>query len=246
MSEFDPLGSLVEAARPEMDANEADCARLHARMVRRVGLAALSAAIPTAAAGGAIAAPVAATSGVVKLLAVLSFMGAAGGGIAYMTHATKTASPANSPSVVSTTTAPRESPSPANAAQPALPPSSPETSASAAKPETIARPILGARAAAASPSRPSPSENTLSDEYALIARAQAALKAHDPSLSLSLLNEHASRFPKGQLAEEREALRVLTGCSLGRADARSSAERFLRTHPSSPFSLRIRTACDSK
>ena len=236
MSDFDPLGSLIETARPAMDASEGDCARLQSNMVRRVGLAALGAAIPTAATtGGALAAP-AATGGIAKFLVILSLVGAAGGGIVYAVRAPKPAVPALSApqaiGVLPTQSVAQETPAPV-----------PEVA-----PATVPTPVASAEKRVAAPSiaRPQASGNTLADEYALISRAQGALKMHDASLALSLVNEHASRFPKGQLGEERDALKVLSICSLGRPDARSSAERFLKNHPSSPFALRIRTACDSK
>src|SRR5262249_48369813 len=91
---------------------------------------------------------------------------------------------------------------------------------------------------------PAPSaKGTLEDEFALVSRAQAALSANDAATALALLDVHAARYPSGQLAEEREALRVLAACTATRADAGARAARFLRAHPRSPLAARIRRAC---
>ena len=59
-----------------------------------------------------------------------------------------------------------------------------------------------------------------------------------------LRDEHASRFPRGALAEERSAARVLALCDLGRAlEARGAAEAFVRASPNSPLVPRLRGSC---
>ena len=62
----------------------------------------------------------------------------------------------------------------------------------------------GAGAAVAAP---------FSAELELLQRAQTAYTRHEFSGALTLLAEHARRFPRGHLAEERDALRVR--CLLG-------------------------------
>lgn len=73
-----------------------------------------------------------------------------------------------------------------------------------------------ARAPASATSTPAARDRALAEENALIARAQSALARRKPDLALEALREHARRFPRGQLADEREALE---------AQARSQAER---------------------
>jgi hypothetical protein len=80
----------------------------------------------------------------------------------------------------------------------------------------------------------------------LIARAQDALAGNRPDDALVALNEHASKFPQGELADERNALRVLAACSKGTPGASATAEQFVRTHPRSPITPRIRQECLKK
>jgi TolA-binding protein len=64
--------------------------------------------------------------------------------------------------------------------------------------------------------------------------ARAAVAASDFVTAREALLEHARRFPAGQLAEEREALRVKTLLGLGRAqDARRAARAFEARFPDS-------------
>jgi hypothetical protein len=85
--------------------------------------------------------------------------------------------------------------------------------------------------------------SSLDEERALIAQAQAALGAQDPKRAMAALEQHAVRFPNGQLSEERDGLRVVAGCDLGRTDARTRADQFLRARPRSPLAPRIRAEC---
>jgi hypothetical protein len=85
--------------------------------------------------------------------------------------------------------------------------------------------------------------STLQDELGYITRAQAALQARDASQALVLLDEHASRYPRGQLADEREGLRIIARCALGQPGAPAKADRFLRSRPDSPLATRIRAEC---
>jgi hypothetical protein len=61
-----------------------------------------------------------------------------------------------------------------------------------------------------------------------------AIVRGQPAAGLSLLDDHASRFPRGQLAEERDALRIQALAALGRRDeALGRAVRFRRAYPQS-------------
>lgn len=72
------------------------------------------------------------------------------------------------------------------------------------------------------------------DELALLARArQSVAKGAYPS-AFTAINEHARRFPRGRLSEEREALRVTALWRTGRhAEARRAAASFVRRFPRS-------------
>ncbi|HEY3500864.1 MAG TPA: hypothetical protein VGK73_39500 [Polyangiaceae bacterium] len=122
-------------------------------------------------------------------------------------------------------------------AAPALPaPAAPDRAPNAAREvaERKARP-------AAPPALAVPS---LSEETALLARAQRELGAGNAASALSLLAAHAERFPNGALAEERSAARVLALCALGRVvEARRDAELFAARSPRSPLIPRLRDSC---
>jgi hypothetical protein len=76
-------------------------------------------------------------------------------------------------------------------------------------------------------------------EVALLQRAQGSLEA-DPAQTLSLCAEHARRFPRGLLAQEREVLAIEALVSTGRiGDARARADRFGAAYPSSTHLRRI-------
>jgi len=76
----------------------------------------------------------------------------------------------------------------------------------------------------------------LAAERALLTDARAAMQAADGPRALAILDDHARRFAHGQLAEERDALRVsalwLAGDHLG---ARRHADEFAHRHPDSLF-----------
>jgi hypothetical protein len=80
-------------------------------------------------------------------------------------------------------------------------------------------------------------------ELALLEEAQTALRTHAPGRALVVLNEHAAKYPKGALAEERDGLRVVALCNVGRSEAALAAERFLADHPASPLAGPVRDAC---
>lgn len=85
------------------------------------------------------------------------------------------------------------------------------------------------------------------DEIVLMKRAAGALRAGQGGEALSLLSEHAARFPQGMLAQERDGLRVLALCASGDAEhARREAERFLQRAPQSPLAARIRKGCQAE
>lgn len=78
-------------------------------------------------------------------------------------------------------------------------------------------------------------------EVALLQRAQAAYADRNFSVALALVGEHGRRFPKGRLAEEREALRVRSLASAGRTgEARRAAAQFEHRFPRSVLLPRLR------
>lgn len=93
-------------------------------------------------------------------------------------------------------------------------------------------------------SEPVADPDTLAAELGLIRRAHAAANAGNHTEALRILGEHASRFPSGSLAVEREGARAISLCGAGRTtEGRPLAERFLRAHPGSPLRSRVSRAC---
>ncbi len=84
----------------------------------------------------------------------------------------------------------------------------------------------------------------LGREVALLHDAQAAWRGGRSSEALRLLDEHRSTFPRSALAYERDALRVLTLCSLGRDEqARRVGARLLERAGSSPWRRAVEQSC---
>jgi hypothetical protein len=85
---------------------------------------------------------------------------------------------------------------------------------------------------------------TIEAETRLVRAGVAALHSRDPAHALALFDEHARKYPSGILAEERAAERVIALCGLGRySEARAATAEFLRDHPRSPVSARLRASC---
>ena len=91
---------------------------------------------------------------------------------------------------------------------------------------------------------PRPARGTLAEEMKLMTAAQRAARAGDHARALASLRKHRARFPRGVMAEEREAERVLALCALGRdRQARAARARFLERFAGSPLAPRVRRAC---
>jgi hypothetical protein len=141
-------------------------------------------------------------------------------------------------------------PEPATSPEPPEPPEPPEVESTAAvAPGPIAEPAgpeldpPSARAAPRPPTRPTPSD--LAEETRLLARARAHLRSAAPQAALAPLDEHARRFPDGQLAEDRMVLRAQALCESGDTDAgRRQAAALQRAFPRSSHLPRVRRACD--
>jgi predicted lipid-binding transport protein (Tim44 family) len=119
--------------------------------------------------------------------------------------------------------APQREPEPAKAAPEAAPPDKPSVSPSSSR----------ARAA-----------HELEEEAALLHEAQAAWRAGQSSRALELSNRHAQRFPRSQLANERDVLRVLSLCRLGQKEAaKQVGSRLIRSAKGSPWYQSVADSC---
>ena len=88
--------------------------------------------------------------------------------------------------------------------------------------------------AAKSSNGASTTDTGLAAERALLEVARTALSRGDAVSALTSLDEHAKRFPGGQLTEEREALYVQALARAGRvAEAKARAAKFAKRYPDS-------------
>lgn len=146
-------------------------------------------------------------------------------------------------------------PSAPGAALASPPPSNPGPIASTASPsapragrqgldsETApARPRPRAQAASASAAAGSKLEagpNAKPSEIELLRDARLALQS-SPNLALGLTDQHASLYPLGKMAQERELIAISALVRLGRhAAVLSRAQRFERDFPNSPYRQQI-------
>lgn len=82
------------------------------------------------------------------------------------------------------------------------------------------------------------------DELALVSSMQLALRSGNAVQGLALANEHARRFPRGALAQEREGARAIAKCQLAPPAGRSVIlANFEQRYVGSPYAARVRDAC---
>jgi hypothetical protein len=105
--------------------------------------------------------------------------------------------------------------------------------------EPGARTPQQAEAQQPAPTRPTASEDTVS-ESALLFQARKAMTT-DASVALRVLEDHARRYPKGALVPEREVLAIEALRALGRTtEAEARLQRFEAHYPGSLYLGRLR------
>jgi len=140
---------------------------------------------------------------------------------------------------------------------PAKPPAEPVIEPPVAPP----RPVAAIEAQPAPPDKPpsatptraiahskqAPHASTLSDELELLHRAQSAWRGDDAAAAMAALDQHRARFPRSTLRPERESLRVLALCELGKkAEAKALARKLIKQAPRSPLRVTIEESCALK
>ena len=99
---------------------------------------------------------------------------------------------------------------------------------------------MPARSAGSAPSSPG---STLVEERGLLDRARRQLASDEPARALTFLEQHAQRFGRGQLSEEREAMWVNVLVLLDRKDeAKARGEAFQTRFPNSLMGASVRAA----
>jgi len=221
---------LINAGREAFRPTESDRARMMAALT---GAATLSVGAVIAAGAHRAFSAIFGAAHAARVLAVVLPVAAAG---AYMLHESGS-SPAvvqaGPPAPQQSVVLPKPAPAVVQSSQPSTVESPSEPSAPAA-PER-AGPTL------AEPSKPG---KEIRQEVALLSKAQAALSRGRPQEALEALSEHAQRFPRGVLSEERSATRARTLCALGRTrDAAAELKRIETLNPTSAYLARARESC---
>ena len=154
-------------------------------------------------------------------LGALALIVAGGGAWILAAQNTTALSPATAPIAPAATLAPTP---PLPAPSPPIEPSAPAAASSSGD----ASPVIKR------PAAPPPSEAELLEQ------ARAALKAGDSARALQRASEHARRYPRGVLVQEREVLAIQSLRSLGRdSEAERRAEAFAKSYPGSAFQRKL-------
>jgi hypothetical protein len=238
------LAAEKETSGPDAGARD----RVARRLAQTLGVTLAAAGASSAATSGAQAVLPKAVVGkslAAKLLvaAVIGGVGA-GGVITTVTlmhrHAARNAEHrATAPAVAPPTPAP-PMPAPPRVAPPSPPVAAPGSPSASTTAPSLAAPAASPPMETTAPSRAEPHRaarhGDLAAERALLAEARAAMQSSDAARALALLDDHARRFAHGQLAEERDAMRVPALWLSGDRDgARRHADDFARRHPDSLF-----------
>jgi hypothetical protein len=210
--------------------------RLKSKIVARIAAAGTLLAAGDAAARGGFAlwgSTFSSTAKGVTALALVASLGAGG----YV--ATRAVQRAHAPMAQ----AAQHDPEPARRPERSVaePPAAPAVELPSAAPASADAPIkVAPRTVPHAPS--APTDGTLVEEAKLLREAERALGAGNAARASALLDEHAARFPNGQMAPERAAERMVIQCQTGKAGA-SAGQLFLSEHPGSPYSARIKQTC---
>jgi hypothetical protein len=234
MNDSEPTPSQLLAALKRDDSpSEADRERLRSRVWGALGASAVAAGAASLTSKAAAAAPKTAfVLGPVGKLGVV--LGLVGSGAVFVSKPWEPAPAARDASYVN---APRENSVPVVAAV-----SANETEAVAA-PE-VAQPVPGAVNDKSGPTRARPGSLGLDAEVSLLRAAQQALQAGRYPEALAKLAEHAQRFPRGVLRNEREASRAIALCQGGQSKSgQGRARDYLRANADSPLAARVKSAC---
>jgi hypothetical protein len=267
------LASAFDSARELTEPTLEDRARNGKALAAKLGAAALLAAAPAKAAFASTAAVTqgAALKGAKLVLlmqvapallagAVLG-VGAAWSGALLEPASKPEPSPAPGPAAATPKTlavpAPIEPPAEENVAVPAINPkaAAPPSAAFGRQAHPAADPAApgctGAdcdRAVRAFPQAGAQMEaSELGNELALISRMHAAWRAGDFASVGSAIRAHEQRFPKGSLAEEREAMKIMVSCRSSSRDlAAQLASAYVKQHAASPYAARVNAACSGR
>ncbi|HEY6078995.1 MAG TPA: hypothetical protein VIW29_09345 [Polyangiaceae bacterium] len=229
---------LVDLAREARTPGEADKLRIAERLALPLAAgAAVGGAVSAAkAAAGANATGGALFAGWSAKVAAVVALGAAAGALMVSQRSSEPAARPASSLSAPVKPRPHQVEPPAAVATPLAAPSQEPAPSDAApsEPPTHSKP---------SAQSPGPAHE-LAEEAALLHRAQAAWRAGQSAQALELANQHAQRFPRSQLGNERDVLRVLSLCKLGQARAaKQIGARLLQKAKGSPWYQSVAESC---
>jgi hypothetical protein len=239
--------ALLDEARWGDEPTAADRERVRAAIALRVGGGAAATLGLVAGIHSAAAAPAA---GVLKSVVMAALVGALATGMGAwlllrVPHEQATLGVQESSPIASLATLPTDS-------QPVAPPptaqgmASPVNAPHPGPRTTMVGPAISSTLASA-PMATSGRTGDVAAEVRLLGEAQTAIRAGDAARALTLVEDHARRYPTGALGEEREATRIGALCRLGRlAEAREATDHFLRATPRSPLAGPVRASCGSR
>lgn len=93
------------------------------------------------------------------------------------------------------------------------------------------------------PTAPTSNVSTVVEERNLLDKARRQLASDEPARALTFLEEHAQRFTRGALVEEREAMWINVLARLGRSEeAKARGEQFQARFPKSLMGASVRAA----
>ncbi len=238
----DEARRIVDDARAAYGPSDEDRARVGAMLPLHLAAAAGAA---TAASTGpsATAAPASVLAGKGVLVGLTALVVVGGASLGYWWSGSGARGP-RAPSAVSAVSAPAAR----TTTQLAPSSSTPSTTVKNSQPQSPARgnrirSTLAAHAIAAKVGVSDPGPD-VAGEIALLNEAQRALASGQADRALQILDRHAREFPRGSLAEERAAARIIALCALGRVTAaRAETAAFVRQSPESPLVERVRAAC---
>jgi hypothetical protein len=197
---------------------------LWARLEPLAGPTSGTSPVPPAAPAPPVVTPSSAGAG--KVLAIVAAVGAAGVVAYFLSRPAPVAPP--EPQKPTSAVAPSLAAAPAPLTEQVPAPSE----AQSAPTNTVAPTSAEPRGTQSPPSSKGTSKDA-SAEAALLERAREAISS-DPKRALALTREHARRFPKGILTQEREVIAIDALKRLGKgSEAESRANQFKKTYPGS-------------
>ncbi|WP_438007921.1 tetratricopeptide repeat protein [Sorangium sp. So ce321] len=224
------LGSVRHVGPPE-GARERAWRGIASQLPAAAAAAGATAGVSAAAAKKAGVGPLLSAAFAVKAAAVL-----VGGGLVLGGGYWALSSPAEAPAPPR---AASEEPAPAVVPQAAV--------ASAPEPRALPEPPADVPTEAEPSRRPSGPRPTdlLRAESALLMEARAALRSGDAAAAAAILERLRAQFPKGVLRQEREVLAIDVLAARGNAqEAKRRAQAFIKQHPESPHSAKLKRLLD--